>query len=265
MHSYVGGSGKEMLREERYRQIEKDIELNLIVRVSDLAKKLNVTEMTIRRDLRDLEERGMLVRVHGGARKKQVNDYNELSHRQKKMINVEQKRSIAKHCADLIQDKDIVFIGPGTTAGFIYEFLNEGHYEHIDIVTNSVSVFEQFKNSFPRFEIILVGGRYRSRTETFVGYFTNKMLRDFKVNKAFIGTNGIINTSITTANEEEGNAQKIILDRANETYILADSTKFGIEAFHKLYDVREITAIITDSSIDPQLASYYEEFIRVIK
>lgn len=262
---YVGGSGDVMLREERYHKILKEIELNRIVRVSDLAKKLNVTEMTIRRDLSDLEEREMLTRIHGGARKKQVNDYKELSHLQKQTINVEKKRSIAKHCAGLIENNDVVFIGPGTTAGFIYEFLDKERYEHVDIVTNSVTVFEQFKNDFPRFEIILVGGRYRSRTETFVGYFTNKMLHDFNVNKAFIGTNGIIKMSVTTANEEEGTAQKIILDNASETYILADSTKFGVEAFHNLYDVRNLSAIITDSSIDPELVSYYEKFVKIIK
>lgn len=254
-----------MLREERYQRILKDIELNRTVRVSDLAKKLDVTEMTIRRDLSDLEEKNLLIRVHGGARKKHDDDYRELSHLQKQTINVEKKQSIAKHCVDLIQDQDVVFIGPGTTAGFIYDFLDKERYEHVDIVTNSVTVFEQFQNDAPRFEIILVGGRYRSRTGTFVGYFTNKMLHEFNVNKAFIGTNGIVKMSITTANEEEGTAQKIILDNASETYILADSTKFGVEAFHNLYDVRNISAIITDSSIDSQLVSYYEDVVKIIK
>lgn len=254
-----------MLRELRYQEILKAIDRNEIARVSVLAEKLKVTEMTIRRDLADLEEKGLIVRIHGGAMKKNAEVYHELTHSQKQGINIEQKRLIAEKAAQLIQDKDVVFIGPGTTAGFIHDYLLKERFEHLDIVTNSVTVFEQFKNDAPQFEIILVGGRYRVPTETFVGYFTNKMLKEFNVNKAFIGTNGIIDLNITTANEEEGTAQKIILDHATETYILADSTKFGVEAFHNLYDVRRVSAIITDPSIRSSYVTYYKDKVKLIK
>ncbi|MCL1632776.1 DeoR/GlpR family DNA-binding transcription regulator [Sporolactobacillus sp. CPB3-1] len=254
-----------MLKEERYQAILRDLEINDVASVSDLAKKLDVTEMTIRRDLSDLEERNLIDRIHGGARKKGAVSYHELSHIQKREINVEKKKYIARRSAELIEDKDVVFIGPGTTAGFIHDYLNKDQFKHLDIVTNSVSVFEQFKNDAPRFELILVGGRYRARTETFVGYFTNKMLQEFNVTKAFIGTNGISELNVTTANEDEGIAQKIILDHAAETYILADSTKFGVEAFHNLYDVRKLTAIVTDPSIDDRFVHYYSDKVKLIK
>ncbi|MCO7176129.1 DeoR/GlpR family DNA-binding transcription regulator [Sporolactobacillus kofuensis] len=254
-----------MLKEERYQTILRDIEINELASVSDLAKKLDVTEMTIRRDLDDLEEKGLVDRIHGGAKKRGAKGYHELSHIQKQEINIEKKKAIAQRSVALIENKDVVFIGPGTTAGFIHDYLDKEHFKHLDIVTNSVSVFEQFKNDTPQFEIILVGGRYRARTETFVGYFTNKLLKEFNVTKAFIGTNGISGLNVTTANEDEGIAQKIVLDNANETYILADSTKFGVEAFHNLYDVRKLTAIITDSSIESKYVSYYKDRVKIIR
>lgn len=254
-----------MLKEERHQTILQDLDINGVASVSSLARKLDVTEMTIRRDLAILEEKGLIERIHGGARKRGSHVYHELSHIQKQGINIEKKQAIAKRSIELIESKDVIFIGPGTTAGFLHDYLSKDRFKHLDIVTNSITVFEQFKDDAPQFEIVLVGGRYRARTGTFVGYFTNKMLQEINVNKAFIGTNGVYELQVTTANEDEGTAQKIVLDRANETYILADSTKFGVEAFHNLYDVRHLTAIITDPSIDSQYMSYYKDKVRIIK
>lgn len=250
-----------MLKDDRYRLITDMLDKNNVVEVSHLAKALNVTEMTIRRDLKALEDDGALVRVHGGAKKKEAAIYTELSHTQKKTINVEKKKHIAKICASMIQDNDVVFIGSGTTNDLIFDYLTA---ENVNIITNSINVFNRLKDR-PNIEVILTGGRFRPRTGTFVGYFANKLLSEIKVKKAFVGTNGISGTNVTTANEEEGHGQRVILDNASERYVLADSTKFNVEAFFTFYSMKKVTAIVTDPDISPSDEEYYKAMTTILK
>lgn len=251
-----------MLKEQRYKRIMDLIERQSTVTVKALADHLGVTRMTIRRDLDDLESRQLLIRIHGGARKKQVYGYRELSHDQKRTINIKEKKYIAQKCVQLIHDEDHIFIGPGTTNELIFDYLQ--HIHHLDVVTNAITIFERFKND-ERFDVVLIGGRYRRHSGTFIGYFANKLLDEIKVDRAFIGVNGIIDSSLTTANEEEGNGQKIILDNAIERYVVADHAKFGVEAFHRFYKVSDLTAIITDPGISEETAAFYKKMTQVIR
>lgn len=249
-----------MLKEDRYQVIMNSLKENNVIEVSSLAKSLNVTEMTIRRDFKDLEDKKLLVRVHGGAKRVDAS-YTELSDIQKRNINVNKKIHIAQLCAKLINNNDTIFIGSGTTANLIFDYLN---VENLKIITNSINVFNRVKN-LPNSELILTGGRFRQKTGTFVGYFANKLLSEIKVKKAFIGTNGISGAHITTANEEEGHGNRIILDNASERYILADSTKFGTEAFFSFYNTPNITAIITDNGITPQNEDDYSKMTTILR
>lgn len=249
-----------MIREERYRTILSLLEKNDTVQVSELAELFNVTEMTIRRDLQALEDEGLLERVHGGAKKKGTH-YIELSNVQKETLNVEEKKHIGKICADLIEDNDTIFIGSGTTSRFILDYLDT---KPVMLVTNSIQIFQK-AIKLPNVETILTGGRYRKKTGTLIGYFANKLLNEIKINKCFVGTNGINGKDITTANEEEGYGLQIVLNNSTERYILADHTKFGVQAFFTFYDVKDVHAIITDPKIKPHVESYYSELTTVIK
>lgn len=92
------------MKESRHRIILQELDQTGVVAVKNLKEMLGVTDMTIRRDLIDLEKQGMLTRVHGGAHKKVKNALNEISHSEKQMLNVEEKKQIARKCADLIAD-----------------------------------------------------------------------------------------------------------------------------------------------------------------
>lgn len=250
------------MKSNRQRQIIKLLDKNSFLKVSDASKTLGVAAMTIRRDLLELEEKGEVERVHGGARKKVTTnqDYTELTHTQKSSLNIEEKRYVAKQAAELIQENDVVFIGAGTTTEHIHEFIK---VKAAKIVTNSISIFQRFKDD-SRYELILIGGQLREQTGTFVGYFTRKWIQDIKVQKVFLGTNGIKNQLVTTAEEEELIVQEIILANSDESYILADSSKFGVQAFQVLCETDMITAIITDSKLPIQFKKYYQDKCRVI-
>lgn len=249
-----------MLKDERLQKIVQTIEKQNIISISDIRKTMNVTEMTVRRDLKLLEEKGLLTRIHGGAKRRKEILFTELSHNEKSNIHLEEKKYIAKMAAGLIKEKDIIYIGPGTTNELIYEYLNVSYAK---IITNSLSIFSKFKDD-NRFELILIGGRFRSRTDVFVGNFTNELLGKIRVKSAFVGTNGICDDNITTSNEEEGTCQKIILDNAINKYILCDSSKMGKEDFYSFYSLSDATAIITDDKIDSNIKRKCEKNIKII-
>ena len=153
------------MKESRQRIILQELDQSGVVSVKNLKELLHVTDMTIRRDLIDLEKQGLLTRVHGGAHKKVRDGLNEVSHSEKTMLNIEEKKTIAQKCAGLIVNGDTVFIGSGTTTDFIGDYLDG---KDISIVTNSLPIFEKLKDN-PNFDLILIGGRYRVKTQTFVG------------------------------------------------------------------------------------------------
>ncbi|MFL0248823.1 DeoR/GlpR family DNA-binding transcription regulator [Clostridium neuense] len=252
-----------MLKEERFQKILDMLNENNIIKITDINEKLGVTEITIRRDLKVLEEKGLLKRIYGGAKKieKPVKtNFRELSSNEKRKINIEQKKYIAKVAASMVEEGDIIYIGPGTTNELIYDYLN---IPYAKVITNSMPVFLRFKED-KRYEIILVGGRYRYHTDVFVGSFTNEILKSMRVKIAFVGTNGIYNDNITTSNEEEGVCQKIIMDNAAKRYIICDSTKLEKEDFFSFYNLKDVTAIITDKDIDEGLKKKYEKIVKVI-
>lgn len=248
------------MKESRHVAILQELDRTGVVSVKDLTSLLGVTDMTIRRDLIDLEKQGLLVRVHGGAHRKVKDGINEASHTEKNMLNVEEKKEIAQKCAQLIESGDTVFIGSGTTTDFIGDYLDG---KEISIVTNSLPIFEKLKDN-PNFDIILVGGRYRVKTQTFVGQFANKLLQEIKVSKAFIGVNGIDGHNVTTANEEEGNGNAIILHNAIEKYIVADNSKFDSYSFYTFYKMDDLDAVITDNQISKKIKDKYNSYTKIL-
>ena len=179
--------GVSMLKIDRHSYILNELKKKHLVRVNRLANDMKVTEMTIRRDLKELEDYGHLTRIHGGAKLKPKNFYQEDNFNKKISVNVDEKKEIARKVAGLIKNNETIFIGAGSTTSYLAEFLQD---RNINIVTNSMTVFEQFKDN-PSCDLIFIGGRYRPKTKGFVGYFTQDALSKISVNKAFVGVNGI--------------------------------------------------------------------------
>ena len=248
------------MKETRHQFILNELEQHGVISVRDLKAKLKVTDMTIRRDLIELEDQNLLIRVHGGAHRKVKAPFNEVSHAEKSTVNVELKRQIAKKAADLIKDGDTIFLGAGTTTTMIADYLGE---KKVSIVTNSLPIFEMLKEK-PNLDLILIGGRYRVKTQTFVGQFANRLLKEIKVGKAFIGVNGIDGDQVTTANEEEGNGNAIILDNAIEKYLVADHTKLDSYSFYTFYHLEQIRAIVTDDLVSPEVRDRYQQYTKVL-
>lgn len=249
-----------MLKEERHSIILNLLHEKGIIKVSEITDLLNVTEMTVRRDLQDLDNKGLLKRIHGGAQLNNLVVKEELSHLEKKNINIEEKKEIAKKIASKIVDGDSVFLGSGTTIELVYEYINA---DYLKIVTNSIHVFNKFIND-SRYELILIGGSYRNRTGAFVGSIANDTLSKMNIKKAFIGVNGIYNNAISNSNEDEGMIQATVLNNSFEKYIVSDSSKLNKRDFYEFYNLEDITAIITDSNISEENINKYSKYTEII-
>lgn len=249
-----------MLKEERQQYIIEKLNKCGIIKVTDLTEELKATEMTIRRDLRFLEEKGTLIRIHGGARIKEYIKFEELSPNEKRNINTNHKIEVAKIAASLISDNDSIYIGPGTTTEYMYDYIEA---QNVKIITNSLNIFEKF-NENDKFEVILVGGRLTKKTGAFVGTFANETLGRIRVKMAFIGANGISENNIMTSNEEEGETQRIIMSNAMERYVMCDCNKIGKEDFYTLYKLEDITALVTNSCLDKELEEKYSIYCKII-
>ncbi|WP_234031425.1 DeoR/GlpR family DNA-binding transcription regulator [Lentibacillus cibarius] len=249
-----------VLKESRKDELLTIINEKGFIKVTDAAEQLDVTKMTIRRDLEELENEGELLRVHGGAKQITKDDFIELSHLEKGALHVKEKKHVAKKAAELIKENDTVFIGPGTTTELMQEYIQ---VNAATIITNSISIFNRFQDK-KMFDVVLIGGRLRERTKSFVGYFTSKWIKDIKVQKSFIGTNGIAGGDITTADEEEGALQRTIIRNTQQNFIVTDSSKFGVQAFQTICSVQDVTGIITDRKVSDETIDFYKEKCDII-
>lgn len=250
-----------MIKEERQNYLLEQLTKKGIVRVTDVVQELKVTDMTIRRDLQELEDRGLIIRVHGGAKLIGTSpSLPELSHREKKDIHFAEKSEVARLIAENIKEGETVFLGPGTTIELVYDHLT---IEQAKIITNSIHVFDKFKND-PRFEIILIGGSYRNKTGAFVGTIANDFISSIHVEKSFIGVNGLDTTAAYTSNEDEGVTQRYALDSAKEKYLVADHHKFDKKDFYGFYPIHKVDYVITDTGITKDKRKEFNKYVSIL-
>ncbi|WP_164683793.1 DeoR/GlpR family DNA-binding transcription regulator [Streptococcus hyointestinalis] len=237
-----------MIKKERLQWILEEVNTKGIITVTDIIKKLNVSDMTVRRDLDELDKDGLLIRIHGGAQSinsPKVKIKYEKSNTEKQELQIKEKRAIAKLSSSFIQEGETIFIGPGTT---LEHFANELVSKNIRVITNSLPVFN-ILNKHKNIDLILTGGEYRDITGAFVGSLTANYLQNLKFSKAFVSANGIFGNSIATYSENEGKIQHIALDNAIETFLLIDHKKFDKYDFYDFYSISNINHIITDFAV----------------
>ncbi|KXG73696.1 DeoR/GlpR family DNA-binding transcription regulator [Thermotalea metallivorans] len=235
-----------MFMEERKAKILEILESKNRVKVNELTEKLNVSESTIRRDLQDLEQEGLLKRTHGGAVKAENTGF-EPTMAEKEEVYQEEKREIGKKAGELIQDNETIILDAGTTTLQIAKNIKA---KNVTVLTNSMLIaLELSKNK--DVEVVVTGGYTRRETLSLVGPLTDQMLQRFKADKAFIGTNGItLQDGCTTPNMHEAHTKGIMIQSAKEVYIVADHSKFGKVCFSLIAKLDQIDAIITDKNID---------------
>lgn len=251
-----------MSKRERFVTIEGIVNQKGIAMVADLIKTLQVSDMTIRRDLDELESQGKLIRIHGGAQSLAYNNQSELAHRDKKRIHIEEKHAVAEMAAACIREGDTIFLGTGTTVECIADFLQ---LSYIRVITNSLPVFQKFQTLHKNYDIILIGGNYRERTGAFVGSIANESLQKLRFSRSFIGVNGINRGNLFNSSTEEGSTQMLAMQNASKRYIVADYYKLGREDFYCFGTLDDVDTLITNAEIEEDMQSVCETHTKVLK
>lgn len=228
-----------MLTDERHRLILKKLNESGVVKSFDLINDLNCSESTIRRDLAQLEEEGMLTRIHGGAKKHYSFD-KEPTYQEKTIKNVQHKTSIGKFAASLIEENDVIYLDAGTTTLEIIPYLPD---IPLTVVTNGIVHASMLATK--QIPSYLVGGKLKHSTNAIVGANSLIQLKEYQFTKTFLGVNGIdLRYGCTTADPEEAAMKNLALQQSATTYMLADESKWNNVNFAKICDINEVNFII---------------------
>lgn len=216
------------------------------VEVLDLGKALNVSAVTIRKDLKLLEDKGLLFRTHGGAslRNPYIHDKPVV---EKEKVFIEEKSGIAQAAAGLILENDSVIIASGTTAQALARAIQPKG--KLTIVSSSLNVvLELIKHE--NTEVLQLGGYVRHTSSSVVGNFATQVLESISCSKLFLGVDGIdLEYGLTTSSSEEAQLNMKMLSSTQKTIVLADSSKFGKRSFAKICDLDQIDIVITDKGV----------------
>lgn len=242
---------------ERRQQIVKDIDSlednHIILRLS---QKYGVSEMTIRRDLKVLEDSGLIKRTYGGAvRWPTVQVEPPLLARDKRLpLASGQKARIARYAAqNLVEGGDIIILEGGTTATAMAPYLAD--QDDLTVVTNGLTTAEELRRHLPWSATILCpGGILRSDACTFVGPLTERFFHEFHAHRLFLSATGLtLREGVTDPNILEIQVKRAMARSAQEVVLLMDSSKFGVRSLMKVIDWREVHLLVTDEDAPAEM------------
>jgi len=240
--------------EERQREIVAMARRAGAVDVAALAEKLSVAKETIRRDLRVLEDHGLVRRTHGGAYPVESAGF-ETTLAFRTTLNVPEKRRIAAAAADLVGEAETLFIDEGFTPQLIAEALPRDR--PLTVVTTSLATAGVLAKQ-ENFTVLLLGGRVRGGTLATVDHWATRMLSGFVIDLAFVGANGISRDhGLTTPDPAVGEVKAAAVRAARRRVFVGTHTKFGAVTFCRFAEVSDFETIITSTALPSSEAHRY--------
>lgn len=241
----------------RHARILEVIHRTGFVSVTEFAESLAVSDMTIRRDLWMLEEKGMLVRTHGGAvgaGRREVFDADEPAFPSRRRRNALAKAAIARAAAQLIDSRDSVGLDVGTTTLALAEEI--ARRIEVTVFTNNLHAAAALgRTDCP---VHVPGGVVRGPEFSIVGSTAVEQLSHYYLTKAFLGVSGVIEDGFFDYSPEDTDMKHTFIAQAEQVFVLCDSSKFGHRSLIKVCDLRQVTALITDAPPPQHLAEALE-------
>ncbi|WP_231887827.1 DeoR/GlpR family DNA-binding transcription regulator [Fictibacillus phosphorivorans] len=245
---------------ERREHILQQLNTNGKIEIEDLVNELNVSAMTIRRDLAFLEETDQIIRTHGGAilNKPLV---VESSFRTKEGKFNDRKRAIAERAVQFIQDHSTILLDSGTTTLEIAKLLKDK--TTITVVTNDIKIAAELLDT--NVKVIVTGGELQNTIGTLFGPLTEQMLRGIHVDLFFLGAHAIHSQAgITAPTYEKASIKKLMIEASEKTWLVADSSKFDQKSLTKVCDLNQIHGLITDQHILDETEKILNEYLEVV-
>lgn len=245
---------------KRQSQILDLLTQNKKLKVTELSEVLNVSQVTIRKDLSALEDSGIIVREHGYAK---LNESDDINNRLAYHYNIKQK--IAEKAVESIEDGETVMIESGSCCALVALEIAKTKKD-VTLITNSAFIADYIRKT-GNVRIILLGGEYQEESQVMVGPITRKCAEGFFVDKLFVGTDGFTKETGFTGNDYmRSEAVKDMAKQASNVIIVTDSVKFEQKGIVSLLDIKKVSYVYTDSNIPEDAEEYLvENNIKVIK
>jgi len=240
---------------ERRRIIIEQLQKNKQVDISELKNLFDVSEVTLRKDLRHLENKNLLIRSRGGAMIA-VKVGEDLSVKKRMVINLDIKKSIASTAKSLIKEGDTIILDSGTTLMQLASHLE--NIRNLTVITNALDIAMKLSD-FSKLKIIVPGGIFRKRSCSLVGVTAVENFQVFRADKYFVSADGINADGLFTSNLEEGQIAKIIMSNAKENIVLVDSGKFGRTGIMNFAPLTKIHTLVTDKNIPQNYLNHLKE------
>lgn len=216
------------------------------VSVNKLSKLFNVSTVTIRNDLRHLEEKGCILRSYGGAMLNKAFAFDRPL-LDKSRINFSLKNKIAQKAAELVEDGDRIILDSGSTTAAMVPYLCDK--QNLIVLTNALNIAYDLA-THTDIEVIIAGGNVRKNAYSIFGPTVEQQLKMYHFNKLFLGVDGFdLQAGITTPNFSEAVVNKVMCEVSGQIIAITDSTKFGRKSFCMIEKVNHIQTVVTDSNI----------------
>ncbi len=236
---------------ERRQQIVQQAQQVGKVFVDQLAEKFNVSTVTIRSDLNELNANGLLVRCRGGAIAS-TRLAKELSVRERYKKHPSVKERLGRAVAGLVEPGESVILDSGTTTEEVAHCLNQ--HKHLMVMTNGLNIATALAD-VDGVEVSITGGVLRKKSMSFYGRAAKESLRHMHFNKVILGADGFdLKVGITTYFEPEASLNRLMCNISTEIIAVTDSSKFDHRGFHVICPWKEITTLVTDSNIPKNYA-----------
>jgi DeoR/GlpR family transcriptional regulator of sugar metabolism len=241
-----------MLARQRQAVILDRVRAEGAVRVAELARDLEVSDMTVRRDLEILHERGLLEKVHGGATAISSFALFEPGFAAKSALQQAEKAAIAAAATELVEPGMAIAVSAGTTTHAMASGLAE--IRGLTVVTNSIGVAEILHRSGVRDQTVILTGGTRTPSEALVGPFAVAQLRSVHVDLVFMGVHGMdAKAGFTCPNLLEAETDVAMIEAGRRLVIVSDHTKWGVVGIASIARLDQADVLVTDSSFDPEI------------
>jgi DeoR family transcriptional regulator of aga operon len=231
--------------------------------VNELSEQFKVSEVTIRNDLDQLESKKLLIRARGGAMKFEHSVGMDYRISEKNKFHLSEKMKIGKEAIKLINEYETIILDSGTTTLEIAK--NLGDIKPLNLITNAINIINHLI-VFPEINIIVPGGTLRKASHSLAGPIAEKTLKNFSVDKVFIGVDGLDpEHGAFTPNIEEASLNQIMINIAKEVIVVADSSKFKKRSLAFICPVNRIDVLVTDEGISKEDLKRFQDIgIKVI-
>ena len=247
-------------KQKRLETIERMLQIENSLKISEISSQLGVSPMTTRRDIEILSRNGVLKVLHGAVVYNASRDSGGLSDYMLAVAetqNIDKKKEIARYAITLIEEDDIIFIDAGsTTEAFAQALPND---IHLTVVCYSINIFLAIAGK-KNIDIILIGGRYDRQTMILEPQNSIEILQKNRTRKAFISAGGVhFKLGITCANQAECKLKQEAINSTVESYLLIDASKFG--SVHTCYfaDISSFSKIISNSDVNDEYKNYLQK------